>query len=140
MLVDTNILVYATRRASVHHRPSRAALLAAHRDGTPLQISRQIVREYLAVVTRPQPGTIPFSMEKALARARLFVDTMTVLEDGPEVWSGLQRLGRTVAFAGRQVHDANIVATMLAHGETSILTFNAADFARFAPTIIVVAP
>ena len=128
------------RRSSLHHRSSRAAILTAHRDGTPLHLSRQVIREYLAVVTRPQAGTTPFTMEKALARARLFTDVMTMLEDGATVWSELQRLGEALAFAGRQVHDANIAATMLAHGETRILTCNAADFARFAPAITVVTP
>ena len=33
---------------------------------------------------------------------------------------------------GRQVHDANIVATMLEHGIRRLLTFNTADFLRFA--------
>jgi predicted nucleic acid-binding protein len=33
--------------------------------------------------------------------------------------------------AGRQVYDANIVATMLKHGIYRLLTFNAADFRRF---------
>ena len=47
---------------------------------------------------------------------------------------------RTVAFGGKQVHDANIVATMLAHGERRLLTFNGADFRRFEPMIEVVAP
>jgi predicted nucleic acid-binding protein len=41
---------------------------------------------------------------------------------------------------GRQVHDANIVATMLAHGETRLLTFNEADFRRFSSVIEIVAP
>jgi predicted nucleic acid-binding protein len=49
-------------------------------------------------------------------------------------------LSREVAFGGKQLHDANIVATMLAHGETRILTFNAPDFRRFAPMIEVLTP
>ena len=85
MFVDTNILVYATRRSSLNHGPSRAALLAAHRDGTPLHLSRQVIREYLAVVTRPQAGAVPFTMEKALTRAQLFTGAMTMLEDGAAV-------------------------------------------------------
>jgi predicted nucleic acid-binding protein len=44
------------------------------------------------------------------------------------------------SFGGRQVHDANIVATMLAHGERRLLTFNVADFRRFTPLVEVVTP
>jgi hypothetical protein len=40
---------------------------------------------------------------------------------------------------GAQVHDARLVAFMLAHGLTHVLTLNAADFARY-PGIIPVAP
>ena len=40
-------------------------------------------------------------------------------------------LCREVPVAGKQVHDANIVATMLAAGERRLLTFNTADFRRY---------
>ena len=33
-------------------------------------------------------------------------------------------------MGGRQIHDANIIATMLAYGELRLLTFNVADFRR----------
>jgi hypothetical protein len=48
-----------------------------------------------------------------------FANRFAMLEDGPTVWNHLAELSRQYAFAGRQVHDANIVATMLAHGESS---------------------
>jgi hypothetical protein len=48
---------------------------------------------------------------------RGFVRQFTVFEDGPSVWERLIMLSRRYSFAGRRVHDANIVATMLAHGE-----------------------
>ena len=56
------------------------------------------------------------------------------------MWEQLIMLSRRYSFAGRQVHDANIVATMLAHGERRILTFNGADFWCFARLIEVAAP
>jgi predicted nucleic acid-binding protein len=62
------------------------------------------------------------------------------LEDGPEVGRRLMELCQLVPIAGRQVHDANIVATMLAHGEDRLLTMNRGDFRRFAPRIEVVEP
>ena len=33
------------------------------------------------------------------------------------------------------MHDANIVATMLAHGERRLLTFNGGDFRRYGERI-----
>jgi predicted nucleic acid-binding protein len=68
------------------------------------------------------------------------VRRFTVLEDGPLVWDQLMELSRHSSFGGRQVHDANVVATMLAHGERRLLTFNAADFRRFTALIDVVTP
>ena len=42
---------------------------------------------------------------------------------------------RDVEVGGRQVHDANIVATMLAHGERRLLTLNARGFRRYGDRI-----
>ena len=47
----------------------------------------------------------------------------------------LLALCREVSVGGRQIHDANIVATMLAHGEHRLLTFNISDFRRFEDRI-----
>ncbi|MEH2170887.1 MAG: hypothetical protein V7K41_30400 [Nostoc sp.] len=38
---------------------------------------------------------------------------------------------------GKQVHDANIVATMLVYGIPQLLTHNTSDFARFSGLITV---
>jgi hypothetical protein len=63
-----------------------------------------------------------------------------VLEDGPAVWGALIALTRAFSFGGKQVHDANIVAAMLAHGEIRLLTFNGGDFRRFERMIEILAP
>ena len=44
----------------------------------------------------------------------------------------------TVAVGGKQIHNANIVATMLAYGERKLLTLNAADFRRYEDRIELV--
>lgn len=49
-------------------------------------------------------------------------------------------MGRRYSFAGRQVHDANIVATMLAYDEHRLITFNDADFRRFTGVIELIVP
>ena len=118
MFVDTNVLIYSTRSSSSFHARAAAALAKAAGFEPRVAISRQVMREYLAVVTRPGGGSELLTMIEALADIERFAATFDLLEDGPEVGLMLDELCRSVAVAGRQVHDANIVATMLGHGET----------------------
>ena len=131
MFIDTNVLVRARFTAAPQHALARERLRAALGGAEPIRISRQVVREYLAVVTRPQTWSAPLAMSDALRDADWFLSTFDLLEDGPEVTRVLIALCREVAVAGRRVHDANIVATMLAHAEERLLTFDLQDFRRY---------
>ncbi len=138
--VDTNVLVYASQKRSAFNAQATAALDRARQEHLELWISRQILREYLATVTRPQHDAPPLPIAEALADVDRLSRTLNIAEDGPEVFSELCGLLGRVAVGGKQVHDANIVATMLAYGIPRLFTFNEADFRRFVPLIEVVAP
>ena len=138
-VVDTNVLVHSTASGSPEHRRARAALARLRAQG-PVSVTRQVLREYLAATTRAQSWSQALTLADATADTDAFIRRFVVLEDGPAVWPELIALTRGFAFGGKQVHDANIVATMLAHGETRLLTFNVADFRRFGSLIEVVAP
>jgi len=138
--VDTNLLVYASRNKSPFHPNATASLLRARDDGPPLWISRQVVREYLAAVSRPQPSEPALSIAEASADVERFLADFNVAEDGPEVTRTLLQLLAQYPSGGRQVHDVNIVATMLAHGITRLLTFNEADFRRFDSVLAIAVP
>ena len=138
MFVDTNVLVKARILEAPDHDIARASLERAFEEPEPLRISRQVLREYLAVVTRPQTWPVALEREDALNDVERLVAVFAVLEDGPVVTDWLVSLCRQVAVGGRQIHDANIVATMLAHGERRLLTFNAADFRRYGDRIELV--
>ena len=138
-VVDTNGLVHASVPTSPDHSRARSAL--AHLAASdPVAVTRQILREYLAATTRPQAWARAATLVEATRNTDGFIQRFTVLEDGPLVWDELLDLRRRFVFGGKQVHDANIVATMLAHGEARLLTFNAADFHRFGTLVEVVAP
>jgi len=138
MFIDTNVFVYSRTPADPHHDAAREQLELALQGGEPLRISRQVLREYLAVVTRPQAWSIAITREEALTDVERLMTGFEVLEDGPIVTASLVELCRAVPVGGRQIHDANIVATMLAHGERRLLTFNVADFRRYGDRIEVV--
>jgi len=139
IVIDTNVLVHSTASKSPNHARARAALALAVSQG-PVAVTRQILHEYVSATTRPQSWSRAFTLAEATADTDDFIRHFTILEDGPHVWAELMTLSKHFAFGGKQVHDANIVATMLAYGETSLLTFNGADFHRFASVITVLAP
>jgi predicted nucleic acid-binding protein len=139
MFIDTNVLVHASAVGAPMRQQSRSALsqIAAT---VPLRISRQVLREFVAVITRPQTWAHAQTVAQAASAAAMLARDFEILEDGPAVWDVLLSLCRKFEFGGKQVHDANIVATMLAHGETRLLTFNMADFERFKSLVDLRAP
>jgi predicted nucleic acid-binding protein len=76
-------------------------------------------------------------MPLAIERMRFFSQRFWLAEDAPQVRTRLLDLLADHPIAGKQVHDANLVATMLAYDITRILTFNVADFRRFAGLITI---
>jgi predicted nucleic acid-binding protein len=138
LFVDTNVLIYATNASSPWHGLANAALQEARQLGIELIISTQVLREYLATATRLS-GTdsgIPFA--DIFENLQTFQSEFTVVEDTRLVAVALENLVRSVAVAGKQVHDTNIVAAMQIYGIRHLLTNNGDDFARFAQFITVV--
>ena len=138
MFVDTNIFVPARNIRAPASAVARAALVRAQESAEPVRISRQVIREYLSAVTRPQTWSDPLPMAEALKDVSWMGATFEILEDGPNVTEMLVTLCQEVPVAGKQIHDANIAATMLANGERRLLTFNAADFRRYGARIELV--
>jgi predicted nucleic acid-binding protein len=138
VLVDTNILVYAALRNSPWHAQAIQALQAELRAGAEMWISRQILREYIAVLTRPGTTTLASPVLSATADVVAFEQMFHVADDTRDVTATLLSLIRSVPIGGRQIHDANLVATMHVYGILRLLTHNVADFARFGSRITVV--
>ena len=140
MFIDTNVLVYARILGALNHDMARARLDRIFRELEPMRISRQVIREYLAVVSRPQIWSDPLTRQEILEDVDRLTSNFEILEDGPEVAATLVSLFRDVAVGGRQIHDANIVATILAHSENRLLTFNIDDFRRYGNRIELMSP
>ena len=68
---------------------------------------------------------------------RLVERLFPLLPDSPAVYTKWRRLVVSFGVSGIQVHDARIVATMIVHGVTHILTFNTTDFVRYGTRGIV---
>jgi predicted nucleic acid-binding protein len=141
VFVDTNVLVYATRRRSAHYAAAQTAVARL-----------SVVEGRLAVVGLP-PGAPRVSRCRHAAagdhscaedgdrhrRRPTLPGAFQVAEEQPSVLDRLMHILAAHRTTGCQVHGANIVATMLECGVHRILTFNLSDFWRFMP-LIEIAP
>jgi predicted nucleic acid-binding protein len=105
VFIDTNVLIYATRRTASEHAAAQAALARLEGEGSSLWISFQILREYLAAVTRPQATSLALPTRTAIADVRRFQQVFDIAEDRPVVLDRLLALLGAHHGAGRQVHD-----------------------------------
>ena len=138
VFIDTNILVFATILQAPFHQQARSRLHSLRQTNTTLWISPQVIREYLAVITRPQTFSQPLSAADAARDARGLMRRFRLAEVDAGVTLSLLQLLNTIQIGGKQVHDANIVATMQTHGIGQLLTHNVSDFARYSHLITVI--
>jgi len=86
------------------------------------------------VCTRPATsrGGFGLSAGEADRRLRLLHRLFEVYHEAPAAYRHWHDLVVKLQLTGVQVHDARIVALMLTHGITRILTFDVEDFRRYA--------
>jgi len=133
--LDTNVLVYANVMESPFHQSAIKTIQFYYGIGTELWISRQILREYIAVLTRPQIFAKPVSVLVVADRIRFFQSHFQVAEENPQITEELLILVERFNVGGNQVHDANIIATMRVYGINNLITHNASDFKRFSDIV-----
>jgi predicted nucleic acid-binding protein len=136
--VDTNVLVYANVSSAPLHQQAQTALQNLWNGNDELWISRQVIREYAMSVTRPQTFMQPMSVATVIARVQYFEKTFEIADDTSATTAKLLELMKTITIGGKQVHDANIVATMLVNQITHLLTHNTGDFSRYSHLITIV--
>ena len=134
LFIDTNVLVYANVIETPFHQQALTTINAAHKEGRTIWISRQVLREYLVTMTRPQ-AFLNLPRETVLAQATQFIQRFEVADDTAAVTKQLIKLMGGSQTGGKQIHDANIVATMLAYDIPCLLTHNVKDFKRFGEVI-----
>ena len=97
-------------------------------------------------VTFPPPSQPPcvtapglgLKLADAVANVRAVRTRTTLLDEDAKVADRLLSLLDEILCRGEQVHDANVVATMLEHGIDVLVTVNIADFTRFEHYITLI--
>lgn len=134
LLVDTNVLARWVNRLDPSHMLAVNALARLGGDGHTPTLVPQCIYEFWSVATRPKEATNGLGMDLEAASAiadRLAPPLFLLLQDERAIFPIWRDLVTRYSVRGKPSHDARLVAAMLRHKLTHILTFNTADFARY---------
>lgn len=137
-LADTNILLRLAEPDDPDYAIVRGAVDTLADRGEELCYAAQNLVEFWNVCTRPvaQNG-FGLSTAETDERAKIIEAELRFLPDGDRVHLEWRRLVVRYAVAGAKVHDARLVAAMLVHGVSNILTLNDRDFGRYSGISVV---
>ena len=142
-LLDSGILLRLANPKDTRHGEVRSAVTLLGDREEPLHVATQNIAEFCNVISRPVENN---GLGKTPQEAMRFVQEdiepiCAVLIEIDFAYAEFKRLVATYSVVGKQVHDARLVAMMLAWQIENILTLNDRDFRRYEPEgIKVVTP
>ena len=132
MLIDTSTLLRTLQPSHPQRETVRVAIKALTARGRELHIVPQNLFELWVVATRPvaQNG-LGLSITEATSELMRLKSMFPLLPDTPAIYPVWENLVIQYQVSGKPAHDARLVAAMLVHGLTTILTFDKTGFSRY---------
>ncbi len=112
IFVDTNVLAYSNIPLSPFYRQANKRLKKLRDQGIEIWISRQVLREYIVSMTGSNHLTKNTPLIQTVSDVRYFANNFIVAEDNVQITDILLSLIEQIPMGGKQIHDANIAATM----------------------------
>ncbi len=136
--VDTNILIYAHRQDSPHHKAAALAIQRLAEGTAPWGIPWPCVHEFLSVSTNPKIFKPPSPPEIAILQVEIWMEspTLRLLPESTGYWSELRATFLGGKLAGAQVHAARIHAICRSSGVRELWSADR-DFSRMRGLNIV---
>jgi predicted nucleic acid-binding protein len=131
-LLDANILTRLAQPSHPMHKTALDSVAELRRKGEVLCIIPQNLYEFWVVVTRPAAqnglGMSPTQAQSELSRLKAL---FSLLDETPAILPQWEQLVAQHQVSGKNAHDAHLVAAMMVHRISRILTFNVSDFQRY---------
>lgn len=140
-LTDTSIIARTIHVGNPLQQKAIDALAQLRRGGETLCVIPQNLIEFWAVATRPiSSNGLGISVEDTENEIAKIKFHFILKPDDEAIFENWENLVKTYRVSGKTTHDARIVAAMQTHKIENLLTFNVADFKRYAGIINVFAP
>jgi hypothetical protein len=131
ILVDANLLIYATFRDSVRHEAARAWLEATFSGEEAVALPWVVLGAFIRLGTNPRVMSQPLSLDEALAYVEEWLALPIVCVPGPTALHlrEFSRMLRAARATGNLVTDATLAALAIEHH--CRLASTDGDFAKF---------
>jgi predicted nucleic acid-binding protein len=139
-LLDTNICLRLVQPIHPQHIQAVAAVEAIRGAGESACLVPQVLYEFWVVCTRPLgENGLGLSTAQAQRELTMLTTVFTLFRDERAILPRWEQLIVDHEVKGKNAHDARLVAAMMRHGISRLLTFNRSDFVRFS-SIEVLSP
>ncbi|MGG6266849.1 type II toxin-antitoxin system VapC family toxin [Leptolyngbya sp. AN03gr2] len=139
ILVDTNVWLRLAQPTSQLHPNALRAINTLHRQpNLTLCIVPQTLIEFWVVATRPlQVNGLGLTASEAVIETRKIKRLANFYENTPECFIRWEELVDQYQVLGKTAHDTHLVASMIVHQITDLLTLNPADFQRYSEIRVI---
>jgi predicted nucleic acid-binding protein len=138
VLLDTNVLTRLSQQSHPLHEMARQAVTQLEAGGRELCIVPQNLYEFWAVATRPlRDNGLALSIAEAKTELDRLKGSFVLLRDAPTLFDIWENLVVAHECRGKPTHDARLVAAMLTHQVTELLSFNTQDFLRYQQITLI---
>jgi predicted nucleic acid-binding protein len=139
-LLDTNVVIRLCNPCDVKHDLATNTVSFLLAQGDECFLTSQILVEFWVVATRPvEVNGLGWTVEQTRSTINQLLNRFPLLEESSDIFANWLDLVTTNKVMGKRTHDARIVAVMLSHEVTHLLTFNPRDFVVI-PNIVIVNP
>lgn len=133
ILVDTNVLLRAAQPGHAHHAAAKTAVKTLRLRGYVPCVVPQVLYEYWVVATRPlTENGLGLTTGEAQDDLAQIMEQFHFFRDERAIFERWQQLVTDYDVRGKTAHDARLVAAMMRHGITDLVTFNDEHFRRFS--------
>ena len=131
--LDTNILLRVGDKSNQYYNILTEAIISLKSRGGRAVIVPQNLYEFYVVATRPASarGGLGITPSEAVEEINRLCKLFIFQADTSDIYTEWIKLIDAHQVSGVAAHDARLVAAMIVHGISNLLTFNTVDFSRY---------
>ena len=137
-LLDSNVLLrWGDSKSPEHAVCAKAVSTLAQRSNVIFLCAQVLIESYVVATRPPKVNGLGYSLPEGHQLLAEIEGAFPCLPEPADMAARWRKVAIEHGVMGRQGHDARIVAIMLAHGISHLITLNTADFARYTDVAAV---